>query len=265
MSTSPTIQSVIDLALAATPYDPAHDTVDTVKTGDPNQPLKGIATTFLASCDVIQRAAAAGANLIITHEPIFYNHLDETDWLQNDPVYQAKRSLIEEHNLVIWRFHDYWHAHHPDGIMVGVIRALGWEDYVDPASPDVYSLPSLTLADLIAQLKQRLGIGQVRMVGDPAMICRHASLMVGSPGGRWQIHALGQPGVDVVICGEINEWEISEYVRDAIHQGAAKALVVIGHEPSEEAGMAYLADWLRERVPGVPITHIPTGNALRFA
>ena len=263
MTTAPTIQSVIDLALSATPYDPSRDTVDTVKTGDPSQPLKGIVTTFLASYEVVERAAEAGANLIITHEPTFYNHLDETDWLQGDPVYQAKRSLIDEHNIVIWRFHDYWHAHQPDGLMVGVMRALGWEDYVDTDSPYLYTLPSLTLADLIDHLKRRLGLAQVRVVGASDTTCRRVSLLVGSPGGRWQIPALGQPDVDVLICGEINEWEISEYVRDAIHQGASKALVVIGHEPSEEAGMAYLAEWLRERVPGVPVTHIPTGDALR--
>jgi hypothetical protein len=29
--------------------------------------------------------------------------------------------------------------------------------------------------------------------------------------------------------------------------------------------MAYLAEWLLQRVDGVPVTHIPSGNALRFA
>ena len=43
----------------------------------------------------------------------------------------------------------------------------------------------------------------------------------------------------------------------------AKALIVTGHAPSEEAGMAYLAEWLRERVPGVPVAHIPHGGGLR--
>ena len=46
MSTAPTIQAVIDMALAATPYDRTYDTVDTVKTGDPQQPVLGIATTL---------------------------------------------------------------------------------------------------------------------------------------------------------------------------------------------------------------------------
>jgi hypothetical protein len=61
-----------------------------------------------------------GANLVITHEPTFYNHLDETDWLTNDPVFQQKRTYIEQHNLVIWRFHDNLHQHQPDPTMAGI-------------------------------------------------------------------------------------------------------------------------------------------------
>jgi putative NIF3 family GTP cyclohydrolase 1 type 2 len=49
-----------------------------------------------ASESVIEQAIAKGANLIIVHEPTFYNHLDETAWLVHDPIYQAKRRLIDD-------------------------------------------------------------------------------------------------------------------------------------------------------------------------
>jgi hypothetical protein len=62
-----------------------------------------------------------GANLIIAHEPVFYSHLDQTDWLRRDTVYNAKRRLLDEHHIVVWRFHDYWHMHQPDGILTGVL------------------------------------------------------------------------------------------------------------------------------------------------
>src|SRR4051794_16001717 len=51
-------------------------TVDTIKAGSPETPVTGIATTFMATFDVLQRAAAAGKNLVITHEPTFYSHED---------------------------------------------------------------------------------------------------------------------------------------------------------------------------------------------
>ena len=55
--------------------------------------MKGIATTVMATFDVIQRAAAAGKNLVITHEPTFYSHEDKVEDLANDPVFKAKQAL----------------------------------------------------------------------------------------------------------------------------------------------------------------------------
>ncbi len=42
-------------------------TVDTFKAGDPDTKVEGIATTMMATFDVLRRAAASGKNLIITH------------------------------------------------------------------------------------------------------------------------------------------------------------------------------------------------------
>jgi putative NIF3 family GTP cyclohydrolase 1 type 2 len=265
MNAQLTVQDVIDTIFAAVPAQPDSDTVDTVKLGDPAQSVTGIVTTFLATCAVIQQAAALGANLIITHEPIFYNHRDETGWLEGDPVYQAKRRLIDEHNIVIWRFHDYWHQRRPDGIIAGVLKQLGWEAYADPDRTYLCALPPLPLGELVATLKTKLNIPRVRTIGASDMICRRVGLLVGAPGGRVQIEVLGREGLDVLICGEINEREISEYVRDAAYAGQSRALIVIGHANSEEAGMGWLAEWLRPQLPGVPITHVPAGDPLRFA
>src|SRR5580658_9011249 len=65
------------------------ETVDTFKAGDPETRVTGIATTMMATYDVLMRSAAAGKNLIITHEPTFYTHLDKTDALEkdHDPVW----------------------------------------------------------------------------------------------------------------------------------------------------------------------------------
>ena len=254
----PTIQAVIDNILTAIPGAPFGETVDVVKTGDPAQEVTGIVTTFLATQAILQRAVELGANFVITHEPVFYNHPDETDWLADDPVYLAKRRFIDDHQLVIWRFHDYWHSHRPDGIITGLLAALGWQSYFDPADHFEITIPPLPLNDLVAHVSAALGCPHPRVIGHPAMPCSRVSLLIGAPGGKWQIQSLR--GADVLIAGEINEWETSEWVRDANTQGLAKGLIVVGHEISEEAGMAYLVEWLRPRVPGVAITHVPSGD-----
>src|ERR1700686_1665228 len=87
------------------------ETVDTFKAGDPETRVTGIATTMMATYDVLVRSAAAGKNLIITHEPTFYSHLDRTDAFEKerDSVWAEKERFIKEHQLVVWRFHDHWH------------------------------------------------------------------------------------------------------------------------------------------------------------
>jgi putative NIF3 family GTP cyclohydrolase 1 type 2 len=66
--------------------------------------------------------------------------------------------------------------------------------------------------------------------------------------------------VDVVMSGEVPEWETVEYVRDAVAAGKAKALVLLGHVNSEEAGMEYAAEWLKGFVTEAPVQFIPAGD-----
>ncbi|MCB0689153.1 MAG: Nif3-like dinuclear metal center hexameric protein, partial [Saprospiraceae bacterium] len=70
------------------------ETVDTYKSGDEESDVTGIATTFLATLDVLQRASAAGLNMVITHEPTYYNHLDDPAFFLDDPIYLAKKKFI---------------------------------------------------------------------------------------------------------------------------------------------------------------------------
>src|SRR5260221_5529857 len=138
-----TIQNVIDFIIASVPGTPREDSVDVFKCGDPAQEVTGIITTFTASMHVLRKAVELGANLVITHEPTFYENREQTDWMADDPILQAKREFIAQNHLAIWRFHDYWHmgvptfwppvfpAHmyQPDGILTGMLKALGWEEY----------------------------------------------------------------------------------------------------------------------------------------
>lgn len=259
-----TIQDVIDLITANIPGAPWEGSVDTVKSGDPTRPITGIVTTFLATGAVIEEAIRSGANLVITHEPTYYNHLDETDWLEHDAVYLAKRTMLEEHGIVVWRFHDYWHRYEPDGIATGVLRLLGWEEYAHPGQPDLCTIPPVRLSELVVFLKSRFGTPVARVMGDPDAECSNIGLLVGAWGGRRQISYLGREDVDVLVCGEVSEWETPEYVRDAALAGRRKALIILGHALSEEPGMQWLAEWLQPQVPDIPVQHVATGDPYRY-
>jgi hypothetical protein len=177
------------------------ETVDTFKAGDPDTPVTGIATTMMATYDVLRRAAASGKNLIITHEPTFYNHLDQTSDFEkeNDAVLATKQSFIAEHHLVIWRFHDHWHARRPDGIQTGMIRALGWEKFQNPNNNHLFVVPETTLEQLASDIRQRLGIRTLRVVGDPTMRVTKLALNPGYPGFPSERHTLQLDDVQVLV------------------------------------------------------------------
>ena len=256
-----TVQQVIDTILKQVPGAPLEGTVDTLKAGDLSTAVTGIVTTFVATVDVLRQARGLGANLIITHEPTYYNHRDQADWLTGDAVYAAKRRLIEENGLAVWRFHDHWHMHQPDGIYVGFTAKMGWQSYQDAENKERYHLPPTTLNELAEEFKRKLGLPRIRTVGPAELVCREVVVVVGSMPGEYQLKGLSA-GADVLVCGETVEWQVFEYVRDASAAGMPRGLIALGHEVSEEPGMAYLVDWLRERLPGVPITHVPAGDPL---
>ena len=233
------------------------ETVDTFKAGNPDTEVKGIAVTMMATLDVLQRAAAAGQNLIITHEPTFYNHQDKPELEESDPVLAAKRAFIQEHHLVVWRFHDHWHRMKPDGIETGMARALGWEKFQDSSNQYVFAIPETDLEHLAGDLKSRLQIHVIRVVGDPKLKIKKAALVPGSSGFAKETRALEIDDVQVLVTGEAREWETVEYVADAVTEGKPKALIILGHIPSEQAGMEECARWLKTFVSEVPIEFVP--------
>jgi putative NIF3 family GTP cyclohydrolase 1 type 2 len=235
-------------------------TVDTFKAGSPDDAVTGIAVTMMSTLDVLQRAAASGKNLIITHEPTFFGHLDRTDDLasENDPVYAAKKAFIDQHHLIIFRFHDYWHRRRPDGINAGMIKAMGWDKYRKDGSDHLFVLPETSLAELANELKKRLGIKALRVVGDPHLKVTKAGFAAGAPGFAAHRKMLQSDDVEVMVMGEGTEWETIEYASDAVAAGKRKALSLLGHIPSEQAGMEECARWLKTFVSEAPIEFIPT-------
>ncbi|MGK2861936.1 MAG: Nif3-like dinuclear metal center hexameric protein, partial [Chitinophagaceae bacterium] len=117
---------------------------------------------------------------------------------------------------------------------------------------------------LIQHAKKRMGIDTVRYIGNLDETCSKILLMPGAAGGRRQIESMSKEQPDTLICGEIQEWETAEYVRDASAAGQKLSLIILGHIASEEPGSEYMADWLRKKMPGIRVDHLPAGNSLSF-
>ena len=255
-----TAAEAIKRIIAATGATPPPNTVDTIKAGDPNTIVTGIATTFLDTYQVLEKAVADNKNLIVTHEPTFYNHPDDMTVLGDDAVQAQKLAYIKEHHLVVWRFHDTWHLRQPDGILEGVINEFGWKPYQSTTDPHLFTLPPTTVAQLAATLRAKAGSHIMRVIGDPNMQVTQVALLPGAAGLTRQVKLLERDDVQVLVAGESAEWEGVEYARDAGAQGRHKALILLGHEVSEEAGMRYCAEWLKSVLPGVSIEYIRAGE-----
>lgn len=231
-------------------------TVDNIIAGNAETPVKGIATTMMATLDVVQRAASSGKNMVITHESTFFSHQDRIDQIQQDPTYQFKLDFLNRHNMVVFHFHDHWHGRRPDGIATGMIRELGWEKNADPQNPRMFTFPGTPLARFAKDMQAKLKIRTMRVVGDPKLPVNRVLASWGNVSQMPGIPFLARPDVDVLVIGETHEWELVEYAQDAITSGKKKALIVLGHVVSEQAGMKYCAEWLRGFVKEVPIEFI---------
>lgn len=255
----PTAGEVIERIKARVGVPWRAETVDTIKAGDAETRVTGIATTMMATFEALKRAAAEGKNLVITHEPTFYSHLDRTDVLrrENDAVWADKEKFIRDHKMVVFRFHDHWHMRRPDGILEGVLRALGWDKLYD-SDAKLARVPTTTLERLALDVQKRLGAKVLRVVGDRQMKVTNVALLPGAGGAGMHRPVLQRPDVEVLLIGEVPEWETIEYVADASAQGKRKALLLVGHIPSEQPGMENCAEWLKTFIKDVPVSFVPT-------
>jgi putative NIF3 family GTP cyclohydrolase 1 type 2 len=234
---------------------------DTFKSGGPDTQVTGIATTVFASFDVIQRAVAAGLNMIIPHEVTYWNDRDDTRVVDADPlVYRQKLRYLAAHDVVIFRTHDSMHDQRPDFTYVGSARELGLDPlYETSPGSHRFTLPETTLGALAASVQRRLRAHAIRVVGDPSARVRRVQLGVG-----YATPAANAADIDVVISGEQQELDgvldSPEYVLDAAALGIPKGWIMLGHAASEESGMLEMAHWIRSFVSEVPVQLVKAGE-----
>ena len=176
-----TIQEVIEIMESHHKNsDPAQPTCDGVIAGDVSKKCTGVALTCCPTARVIRQAADEGCNLLICHEPTFFDGWDKTDWLEGDQVYLAKKALLEETGMTVYRNHDHLHSDRPDGIFTGVAKKLGWEKFAqsDEFMPGCcFQLPPTTVAGAAEQLARAMGIDGIRIIGDPDMEVERAAVV----------------------------------------------------------------------------------------
>lgn len=243
---------------------------DGFKAGDPSTVVKGIATTAMATVDVLKQAVKSNANLILTYEPTFCSRPDGqipagrgagAGFAPDDPVIKAKRDFIEENGLVVFRLRDRWQdAQKGSAMFIGLAGALGWQERrLSNKDDSLYEIPAATAEATVALIRSKLNLrAGLRVVGDRTATIRRVLLFPGSmtPVTMWQRYT----EVDMIVAGEVREWENTHYAADIFSAGQKRALVTTGRVVSEDPGMRLCAEWLKTLVKEVPAKWIGAGD-----
>ena len=254
-----TVQGVIDIIMKDLGGVIASTSVDTIKAGKPDTVVTGIVCTMFATMDIIAQAKKLNANFIIAHEPVFYNHTDDKSWVKKNEVLTEKLSTLDKDGIVVWRFHDYCHQIRPEPMSYGIAKRCGWTDGYKVGSR-VHEIPAMKLSKVADHLKKSLNLKMVKVIGDLDQPCKKIALMPGASGGQSHLNVVEENDPDVLIVGEVHEWETAEYIRDRNLEGKKTALIILGHSVSEEPGMEVVTGWLASKVPGIKVTHIASGD-----
>lgn len=240
------------------------ETVDTFKAGDPEIEVRGIAVSWMSTRAALERAAALGANVVITHEPTYYNHHDDLE----SPLVELdggrdKRAFVENSGLTIIRCHDLWDQVPELGIPDAWGEALGLGEAIEGKGYyRVYDVAGRTAGDVARQVAartRRYGQEAVQLIGDADQPVTRVAIGTGAITPLFAF--VSDYDVDLAICTD----DGFTYWRDGAYAGdVGLPVIVVNHATSEEPGMASLAEHLQARFPEVPVHFIPHGCLYRL-
>ncbi len=238
-------------------------TCDTVKAGKPEKEIGKVAISMFATVDIIKQVKEWGADMLIVHEPTYYDHFEE---MLSNPVTEAKKKLIEDSGIVLFRYHDFMHHREIDQIPEGEVHYLGLKGRLEntPYSASyLYHLEKpITTLELARLMEKELNIKRVKIAGERNKKSTHIALCFGTPGGVYDL--LRDESVEIVLTGEICEWMLGEYARDASALGFNKSIIVMGHIGSERDGMRLLAEKLSKKHTSFETKYFECGEVYTY-
>lgn len=243
--------------LANSPWVDQERTVDTVKAGDPGRPVRRAGVAWFPSLADIRAAVDQGCDLLVVHEPAFWEHSAEEGRLRAVGPGVAKSRLLEESGLVVLRAHDSWDNWPGAGIRDTWARYLGLGDPIREGSKlrwhslhEVRPQPLAAFARHVARRVAPLGEPGVQVMGDPDRTIRRVAVGVGCAVPDAE---MVEAGADVLImCHDgAPYWCVRERL---VEMGAA--IITVEHGSSEMPGLMSLRDHLAGVFPDVEFVWI---------
>lgn len=244
-----------DYLLKMGPWVKPDDTVDTFKSGGPDVVVKKIGVAWMPYVWAIEQALAEGCNMLVCHEPVYYNHTDKDDMVFLFEVTREKKKLIESSGLVIYRCHDVWDRVEGIGIPSAWAEFLGFSKLVNRSTfCHIYEVPEIAAGDLARQVAGKLaafGQDAVQFIGPADKKVRRVGIGTGAVTPFREM--AGRLEADLAICTDDGFTLWSDGTM-AIDMGFP--VILTNHACSEEPGVRRLAEALARAFPAVPVVPI---------
>jgi len=249
------VSDVLEHFLSRADWVDRSSTVDRIIAGDPDTDVDRCLVAWMPSVAAIREATERGVDLLMCHEPTFWNHRD--DHPGSTAAGLAKLRLIEESGLVVMRNHDCWDRWPDVGIPWAWARFLGLQGRPAAIGADGYQhrydiapVPFGEFARSVAAQTSTIGAPLVEASGDPS---RPISKIGIGTGCGCSVFTYLDMGCDCcVICDDgASYWQ---HVQHAADQGVP--VVCVNHGTSEEPGMATLADYINQKIHGLAAEHL---------
>lgn len=222
--------------------------------------------------DAVAEAAAAGADMLLTHHPLTLRprYPDALD------VYQRSLSLLFSHDMPLYAAHTTLDANPegpaawlPDELglsgrrlleVTGVARRADGTELTGGFGC-VGDLPApLSLPDLARKLAALLPLERAnavaRLIGEAPAAIRRVAVCTGS--GASLMDEARALGADLYITGDVKYHDALDLVsRNRLPSGAAFAVLDVGHFTLEEEMIRRLALALARRLPDVKVSFLP--------
>ncbi len=200
--------------------------------------------TLDANVVTAEEAVKKGADMIVSHHPVFFSPLKRID------TSTAEGRMIEiliKNDITLYAAHTNLDTA-PEGINAALADMFEfWNtDIIERHTPRmdaglgrIGDLPeSITLAELAEKVKRVLHTPFVRVSGDPKRVIHRAA--VGSGSCSELIPEARRLGADVMITGDMKYHNAIDGVLDGI------CIIDAGHYPTETVAMDLFEDWLSE-------------------
>lgn len=259
-----TAQQISEALHALWPHCDPSKTVDRVIAGDPQREAKGVAVCWMPYSSTLREAAERGANIVVAHEPTFFDHFE----LRNQPGHprmerakDQKLRLIDELGITILRCHDVWDAI-PEvgtpfmwGPYLGLQKLVASQRYLH-----VYEIPettALAFTQAIATRTAKAGQSTLEFYGDPDRVITKVGIGTGCCSEAMALYDLGAD-LAVSVDDIARAWIVGEYCNDS-----GDPLIVVNHGVSEDCAMESLKDAVQNMIPGIPVFRIVQGASYR--